>query len=67
MVCPCTLDGVCVVCPGTSELVGQHEEVAYARKGEPTIVRSLFKFVPSLREECHSTQRLLFCNETCEW
>ena len=23
MVCPCTLDGVCVVCPGTSELVGQ--------------------------------------------
>ena len=23
-VCPCTLDGVCVVCPGTSELVGQH-------------------------------------------
>ena len=25
MVCPCTLDGVCVVCPGTSELVGQHE------------------------------------------
>ena len=24
MVCPCTLDGVCVVCPGTSELVGQH-------------------------------------------
>ena len=25
MVCPCTLDGVCVVCPGTSELVGQHD------------------------------------------
>ena len=24
MVCPCTLYGVCVVCPGTSELVGQH-------------------------------------------
>ena len=24
MVCPCTLDGVCVVCPDTSELVGQH-------------------------------------------
>ena len=24
MVCPCTLDGVCVVCPGTSELVCQH-------------------------------------------
>ena len=24
MVCPCTLNGVCVVCPGTSELVGQH-------------------------------------------
>ena len=24
MVCPYTLDGVCVVCPGTSELVGQH-------------------------------------------
>ena len=24
MVRPCTLDGVCVVCPGTSELVGQH-------------------------------------------
>ena len=23
MVCPCTLDGVCVVCPDTSELVGQ--------------------------------------------
>ena len=23
MVCPCTLFGVCVVCPGTSELVGQ--------------------------------------------
>ena len=23
MVCPCTLVGVCVVCPGTSELVGQ--------------------------------------------
>ena len=22
--CPCTLDGVCVVCPGTSELVCQH-------------------------------------------
>ena len=27
MVCPCTLDGVCVVCPGTSELVGQQEKV----------------------------------------
>ena len=26
MVCPCTLDGVCVVCPGTSELVGQHQQ-----------------------------------------
>ena len=25
MVCPCTLDGVCVVCPGTSELVGQQD------------------------------------------
>ena len=25
MVCPCTLDSVCVVCPGTSELVGQHQ------------------------------------------
>ena len=24
MACPCTLVGVCVVCPGTSELVGQH-------------------------------------------
>ena len=24
MVCLCTLDGVCEVCPGTSELVGQH-------------------------------------------
>ena len=24
MVCPCTLYGVCVECPGTSELVGQH-------------------------------------------
>ena len=24
MVCPCTSDGVWVVCPGTSELVGQH-------------------------------------------
>ena len=24
MGCPCTLYGVCVVCPGTSELVGQH-------------------------------------------
>ena len=24
MVCPCTLYGVFVVCPGTSELVGQH-------------------------------------------
>ena len=24
MVCPCTLYGVCVVCPGTSELVSQH-------------------------------------------
>ena len=24
MVCPCTLYGVCVVCPGTSALVGQH-------------------------------------------
>ena len=24
MVCPCTLDGVRLVCPGTSELVGQH-------------------------------------------
>ena len=24
MVCPCTLYGVCVMCPGTSELVGQH-------------------------------------------
>ena len=27
MVCPCTLDGVCVVCPGTSELVGQQTSV----------------------------------------
>ena len=26
MVCPFTLDGVCVVCPGTSELVGQHPQ-----------------------------------------
>ena len=25
MVCPCTLYGVCVVCPGTSELVGQQK------------------------------------------
>ena len=25
MVCPCTLYGVCVVCPGTSELVGQQQ------------------------------------------
>ena len=25
MVCPCTSYGVCVVCPGTSELVGQHK------------------------------------------
>ena len=23
MVCPCTLDGACVVCPDTGELVGQ--------------------------------------------
>ena len=27
MVCPCTLYGVCVVCPGTSELVGQQHHV----------------------------------------
>ena len=26
MVCLCTLYGVCVVCPGTSELVGQHQK-----------------------------------------
>ena len=24
MVCPCSLCSVCVVCPGTGELVGQH-------------------------------------------
>ena len=29
MVCPCTLYGVCVVCPGTSELVGQHGQVNF--------------------------------------
>ena len=28
MVCPCTLDGVYVVCPGTSELVGQQDAVS---------------------------------------
>ena len=30
MVSPCTVDGVCVVCPGTSELVGQHLERHHA-------------------------------------
>ena len=34
MVCPCTLDGVCVVCPYTSELVGQHDLAAYTTEEE---------------------------------
>ena len=29
MVWPCTLYGVCVVCPGTSELVGQHTTIRH--------------------------------------
>ena len=33
-VCPCTLDGVCVVCPGTSELVGQQHRVVGDRSRE---------------------------------
>ena len=34
MVCPCTLDGVGVVCPGTSELVGQHGELRHKTAAE---------------------------------
>ena len=35
MVCPCTLDSVCVVCPGTSELVGQHRNRSAGQKIHP--------------------------------
>ena len=37
MVCPCTSYGVCVVCPGTSELVGQHPppiSISASEKGD---------------------------------
>ena len=29
MVCPCTLYSACEVCPGTSELVGQHQQQGF--------------------------------------
>ena len=54
MVCPCTLYGVCVVCPGTIELVGQHccvrKEKGFGNKGMEYFPLSLtqwltFRFV----------------------
>ena len=49
MVCPCTLYGVCVVCPGTSELVGQQQ----TNKCE--------EILPSTRFSCFPTIKVAAC------
>ena len=47
MVCPCTLDGVCVVCPGTSELVGQQRFSTPLTEPEGLMLKSSKPFAVS--------------------
>ena len=47
MVRLCTLYGVCVVCPGTSELVGQHMSVT-SSPGDPILASFCISTMPQL-------------------